>query len=439
MPIIHLFLLAILIRNSLTSNAVWSGNIDPPQTTQSPITDSIDSETHGIIMTTYTLNTTVPNPYSEIVVQVHNTFPLMISAFVASPILLVLVAAIYNARFKGSDPPNFSSILQCFLSTTDLYIDIIFCALLLFKLNTILFTYCSIFIALSHLISNLIALYYIKKWQRKCVSYIEKYNGVVTFLSLIVGFYAAIQLLSSKLFYFKPLSMQLSNAQIYKIQILTICNNVLFRNIPLLVIQILFVSQNEMDIITAIALISTLFKLVTGSLTVFSRCISTKCQFKYHFTEENRMIHMILKSDDLELHHQFCHSLLAECFALSLSISSDRVETLLITPIQGGISCNIEVLLADDEDQMYQNLMDMHDERGAAMCHFEGALCKVLHIVEMDASIVMVERSNDSQLNMSYECKSVSPKMKTIELVMHSSPLLNNNLSDLDAFDDSRL
>ena len=67
---------------------------------------------------------------------------------------------------------------------------------------------------------------------------------IFTFYLYIVGFYPAIDFLSSKLFYVKPLSMQLSYDQRHSVRKYRFLNSVLLENVPLISIQIISIMKN---------------------------------------------------------------------------------------------------------------------------------------------------------------------------------------------------
>ncbi len=113
--------------------------------------------------------------------------------------------------------------------------------------------------------------------------------------------------------------MQLSHSQRYIIQILTIATNVFFFNLPLIIIIILSILPNgKMDSYAIVAFYCSLISLLIGSLTLISRCLSTKCKFNYHFNETKILYCFSIKSNELKTNHKYCHSLFAECLSHSL-------------------------------------------------------------------------------------------------------------------------
>ena len=156
--------------------------------------------------------------------------------------------------------------------------------------------------------------------------------------------------------------MELSHAQKYTIQIITILNDVFIRNLPLISIQsICMIGWNMYDPITLIAFCFSLNSLVIGSLTLISRCISTKCRFNYYYMEYVISYNIFLKSNRIQRHHFYCHQLFAECLAHSLEISSGRVETISIKPIYNGISFNVEILIENDANIIYKIIDDIQN------------------------------------------------------------------------------
>lgn len=157
--------------------------------------------------------------------------------------------------------------------------------------------------------------------------------------------------------------MQLSFATRYKIQILLILSTILLENIPLIFIQISETLDNgEIDNTTICALFFSALSLITGTLTLLSRCLSTNCQFTYHFMESKILYKFTVTSSALQHHHIYCHQLFARCLSYSLEISEGRIETVSITPFDTpchGISCNVEILLEDDGPNINSKLQNI--------------------------------------------------------------------------------
>ena len=158
--------------------------------------------------------------------------------------------------------------------------------------------------------------------------------------------------------------MQLSYSTRYRIELLLLLSTILLQNIPFLVIQILETIWNGyyMSHTTICAFCFTLYSLIIGTLTLLSRSISTRCKFTYHFMETRILYNICVKSPLLKPNHDYCHQLFAQCLSYSLEISEGRIETVSITPINGGISCNVEILLDNDEQSVYQSLANLQSD-----------------------------------------------------------------------------
>ena len=158
--------------------------------------------------------------------------------------------------------------------------------------------------------------------------------------------------MTSKLFYADPLSFHLSHAQVYRLQIFTICNDVLIRNCPMIFIQILnwLFLGNAVEAVAIMAFIFSLLSLIFGSLTVLSRCCVQRCQCEYHYREDRILLNIALKSNQIRDNHRYCHRKFAKTIASFLEVRRDRIETISIMEIYNGISCNVEILIEDIHD-----------------------------------------------------------------------------------------
>ena len=152
-----------------------------------------------------------------------------------APCLLFIVAFIWHRKeeFLGVDRPRYASIFKCFWNIGDLWSDLIFTIILYFNKETreVLFMVSLIFATVPHIISNLIALYEMKKWRQnnaRIAKYIDRYDWFIIAISIAGGFYSAIELGRSKLFYAKIFLLQLKREEYHHIKSMRFYNNVVF-------------------------------------------------------------------------------------------------------------------------------------------------------------------------------------------------------------------
>eukprot|EP01084_Bolivina_argentea_P010411 19390_1 len=169
---------------------------------------------------------------------------IILGCIIGLPLLLNIIAFLsVHRKRKGADRPGFIGVFKFFSSTGDVATDAIF-TLSLYALDNKLYIYSAIFTFGPHLLSILIGIFFIIKWrQNKSQAFISNYassfDKVIVILSLVSGFYGAIDLLTSHLFHLDVLSFQLAINSKQRIMNMKIINNVLLENIPCLYIQFL--------------------------------------------------------------------------------------------------------------------------------------------------------------------------------------------------------
>ena len=111
-----------------------------------------------------------------------------------------------------------------------LYSDLIF-TMILIIINSHLWYFSAFFVVIPHLCGNCIAAYNINKWQHRSIyisKYINHYDWLIVTLSCLAGFYTAIELCRSKLFYLSMFSMQLKGSDYLQVQRFRLFTTVLF-------------------------------------------------------------------------------------------------------------------------------------------------------------------------------------------------------------------
>lgn len=109
---------------------------------------------------------------------------LVVVGLILLPIILIIIAACYNSQFEGSDAPNYTSIWTGFTNIADFYTDIVFGISLFWHQKWELFTYACICLIISHSISNIVGIYYLKKWRFQQVIYFLEYSPLVIMFNL---------------------------------------------------------------------------------------------------------------------------------------------------------------------------------------------------------------------------------------------------------------
>ena len=116
-----------------------------------------------------------------------NSGYIVMALMIFLPVSLVCCGACYHMRFNGSDMPRFSSIFKGFANILDLYTDIAF-AIYLFSTKHYamdLAISAIFFITLSHIVSNILGIYYVWKWKKSGNLYIQSYGLLIIVLNFI--------------------------------------------------------------------------------------------------------------------------------------------------------------------------------------------------------------------------------------------------------------
>ena len=135
-----------------------------------------------------------------------------------------------NQKFDGCDKPNYVSIFSAFWHFGDFYSDLIF-AMVLTLSSYYLWYFAMFFSLVPHFAGNLISLHKMSKWSKYnsfISKYLRRYDWMLISVSCLAGFYCAIELIHSKIFYWSMFSLQMKRDDYLEIQDLKFINVVLF-------------------------------------------------------------------------------------------------------------------------------------------------------------------------------------------------------------------
>ena len=247
----------------------------------------------------------------------------------------------YSIAKKCCDMPNYASLFRWIQSMIDFWTDVIFAIVLYLQdtdlnLNYLLFYASMIFTILPYILSLLIAVYWIVRWNRwknepnRLKTYLNKYEMIILLCSLITGgggFFTTIELFQSKLmsnlfgvFYISLKKEEFNQLRYYKFFTVIICEN-----IPQFIIQCLFLhnSYSKVNIndetqglaIVFITLILTLISLLMALLSIITYFIkqvisNNKSGFMY---QTNIAGHFKIDCQKLNKHHLFAHNKISKC------------------------------------------------------------------------------------------------------------------------------
>ena len=229
-----------------------------------------------------------------------------------------------HIKIKGSDGSSDNSILKFFASAVDMWTDILFMVILYFEENRELFYGSLGSLGISYLMQCCVGIYKIETWRKgtrtpHLKEYVNRYETLLIFLTVVVGFYPCVILLNSKLFYLSMFNFELTKNEKNHLRSLQFVNIVIFENIPQLLIQLIYITSvalNETSIIVFISMIFTILSLVFSIMREISVC----CQFKSEKSTINKhdiycffSIEMSLKCDSFEWQHAFAHNKIESC------------------------------------------------------------------------------------------------------------------------------
>ena len=206
-------------------------------------------------------------------------------------LLLACAAKIYEMKksHSGGDPANYVSLFLFFQSIGDFISDIFFSVILFLEQEyNLLFWGSSFCTIVPYLFSCIGALYWMERWRNKqeqtdrLKNYLSKHESFFAIIVIGSGFYPAVDLLRSKVFYNNKFNLPLKQDEYFLLKNLKFLNIVLFENIPQFIIQIIYIITRSRDdsngnSITPIVFLSMIFSVLSIILVLFSQS-SRICQ-----------------------------------------------------------------------------------------------------------------------------------------------------------------
>lgn len=275
---------------------------------------------------TTTTDESIPTPSkteSDVILDAI-TLSLLVTSIAVGSISVILVISTfmyhnYIFYIRGSDRPKYGTILYVFRNIQDLYSDIIF-AFYLFYVKHYLWPFAAIFTVVPYITSNVVGGYYLLKifeWKpgtrhhqagisqdkrvasvsptmsaevsvsdfdgmsqstsivsdsivistqkRLVTEYFNKYHAFFIVLSLLAGFYATIEFVSSKIFFLSMFNLTISKEHEEKIHSLRFYNVVLAENAIQIVIQIMYiVDVGSFEFIVFLSMVFSVLSLLFG-------------------------------------------------------------------------------------------------------------------------------------------------------------------------------
>eukprot|EP01084_Bolivina_argentea_P146805 256958_1 len=273
-----------------------------------------------------------------------------VAAFmVIAPFILILVALLFHKFKSGSDNPGYISLFKFFASNADFYTDAIW-AFTLYSENNRLYYWSFSFAFGPHLISIIVGLFYIVNWRqnrskRHISEYAMKFDTSIIFLTLLSGFYATTEIITSHLFHLNILSLQITTKQKSRILNLQILNEVILEDIPCFYIQYLYLTTSSEPIfdkginITLLAMIFGILSMISGVLTLGIRIFNGCIDLARGNNLETIYIQLSFTSlqEVINNKHTHSHSLLSDAIAGALHIQTSQINIIYIQKVTKGI------------------------------------------------------------------------------------------------------
>ena len=311
-----------------------------------------------------TLNFTVEN--MTLMATKHDSESKLVETQFDSTILLItllsavlLASALFGAvafcqvhrRRPGTDYPNYVSPFKFGFNVADLYTDVIWTLTLVFEQSE--YAVCAVLFTLgSYAVSLIIGISFVTKWKATRGSkshlsgYAEKYGALLLFGSVIAGFYSAVELCTSKLYHIGLFSLHITRSERQHIRTMRIVNVVLLENLPLLILQILYLStdsstEKSIDLTMMTISFSSLSILsgLSNIITIFcSRLISRQ----NHADSSNQTMYLefALKQKEpgsIKAYHIHSQFLIQKATALALCLTEHQVVIHKVQNMSNGI------------------------------------------------------------------------------------------------------
>eukprot|EP01083_Nonionella_stella_P073764 199673_1 len=294
------------------------------------------------------------------------------------PAMLIMLAFSFHRKRKGSDRPHYLSLFRFFCGVADWFSDA-FWAYSLCISGHYLWISAFIFVFGSHFVSFMICVYWVAKWRQNSdrihiAEYANKYDKVVIALSLVSTFYGATALITSHLFHLQVLSLWLEDTHLKSISTMKILNEAFLENIPVLIIQILYLKSthdSNLNFITLLAMVFTVTSVLVCLGTLVERVIHYAMGHRIKLKEGLNEIVMefILQSaekDTIKRYHTHTHYLMTDAICTALEIEKTQVKIQRIQKVSQGIKTNVNLILLQDNAalEIFNGLQPNEEEDG---------------------------------------------------------------------------
>ena len=174
-------------------------------------------------------------------------------------------------------------------------VDLLFCYSMYLRCLYILFYISAIFTLISFLLSLSFIIYWIYRWRIATVTklyrlteYLHKYSLTMILLTIVGDFYACVLLVQSKLFCLEVFNFPLKQIEQDQLIVYKFICRTLFENLPLAIVQMIYIGQNSGNTIPLVVLLSltlTILSLISSISFFVSRAINVKVKYSQHVSQ----------------------------------------------------------------------------------------------------------------------------------------------------------
>ena len=314
-----------------------------------------------------------------------------------------------HQRRPGTDRPHYLSMFKYFANIADFYSDVTW-TVTLFSESSEYALYAALFTFVPYILSLSVGISFVAKLRMDrskilLYGYAEKYGSFVLLCSSLSGFYGTAELVSSHLFHLGAFSLPLDAKQRENIRVMRILNVVLLENLPLLIVQILYlfsgsneeVSSHSLNI-TIITIMFSSISIISGISTILAVGCSKLCSLcrngnEMEMVTRSMVLTFALKETEpgnVKAYHVHTHYLLQRSVAFALHLELYQVEVRNVQKISDGISATVEVKFLSDKD-VEELLVKLAISGGEHLCNMKR---ECVNHLQLNEEFVVLEMQN---------------------------------------------
>ena len=260
-----------------------------------------------------------------------------------------------HSRRPGSDRPHYLSIFKVSINVADFYSDIIWTLTLIFQCSEYAI-WAALFTFGSYAVSMGIAISFVTKWKVNRLNlslsgYAEKYSAFMLACTALAGFYATAELITSHILHLSVFSLNMTVIQRQHIRTLRILNTVILENLPLLILQLLYLSsdsasEESLDLTVITIMFSSLSILSGVSNMITIMCSRLIAHQRDDSSFKKLLMEFSLKQKEpgsIKSYHIHSYYLLQIAVASALHLEQHQVVILKIQKVTDGLTISLKL------------------------------------------------------------------------------------------------